>query len=332
MKKLISLTLALLFCFAISLSAFADVWIPPIDDEYYCQALKELAHSKGGAEVLNRYASEYLQAGLKTFDESTADEEIAAVVVRMILQHPKQYEGVMSDPSGVTGISAEAFAACAETRFGRTLRAEDFFECMNGSFLVSESTTAAYETPSNAAYAQSGKFGDYADDAAHPRNVFAYAEDSYYMGDGIYQFSFRIYETTSDPETCYALNDPRTAENALCVGYCYIALKYSGDVEATQFDASGFSLLHFLNDRLSEEELAFLNEEEPQEVSELETEATPTFETVTEHGTPIDEATVDEAPKESGFWTIGTIITVIAVAVAALGAGAAILLLKKKKR
>ncbi|MBQ3356751.1 MAG: hypothetical protein IJG45_06525 [Oscillospiraceae bacterium] len=324
MKKTLSLILALFLCFALSYSTFADVWIPPIDDESYCAGLEELAYSKGGAEVLNRFASEYLHAGLKTFDESTADGVIAAAVVRMIMQHPEQYNRVLRDPTGVTGISEEAFASCAEARFGRTLRAGDFYSCENGYFLVSESTPLTVETPSDTSYAKSSDFSSYADHAAHPRNLFAYANSAYYLGDGNYQMYFLTYETTSDPETCYAINDPETAENARRVGYCYMMLKYSGDVEATQFDPSDFTLLGFYTDTLTEEETERLNQRETQTVTEPE--SPPTF------AMAVDDAPTDEAPQDAGFWTTGTILLTVGIAVLAVGAAIAVLLIKKIKR
>ncbi len=302
MKKLFSLVLALLLCCALSVSAFADVWIPPTDDGGYCEALVQLAFNKEEAEAFNRFAGEYLSAGLEGFDKSTTDEEVAAAVVRMILQHPERYEGVISsyDSSGVVGISAEAFAACAEEKFGRTLRAEDYYTLREHRFLVTASDTGSGETP----------------------HRFVSASAGFYNGDRTYHFMFELYETTADPETCYALEDPLDAENAEFVGYFYLDLYYSGDIEATTIQTSdltvtGFDMFTFVTPDWTE--LA-----ETQETAEAETDVRVETEAVA--------APLSENSNDSGFWKTETIIVTAVVTAAALGAVVAILLIWKKKR
>lgn len=333
MKKLLCLLLTLSFGISLSLPAFADVWIPPVDDDFYCEAFAQIYDTKEGRELINRYASEYLHAGVDTVYESTPDAEIASAVVRMICRYPERYEGVMlaCGTSGCVGIPDEAFTACAESRFGRTLRAEDFFSCEKGYILVSESTTLTVSTPSDASVLHVGDFGDHADRAAHPRSLFAHAERCYYQGDGEYAFWFGTYETTGDAEAYYDLNDPLSAENAQLVGFCNLSVKFVGDVEATQFDASDFYLLWLETYKFTEEEVKLYNEPDPSESAE-ETEASAPFETVTEHGTPVETATVEETAERGGFRSTGTILLTAAVFTAAIGACVAILRIKKKKR
>lgn len=307
MKKLISLALALLLCCALSLTAFADLWIPPTDDGGYCDALAMLAWRKDEVEVINRYASEYLQAGLEFFSDSTADEDVAAAVVRMICQHPERYEGISyaCGRVAVIGIPEEVFAACAEEKFGRTLRADNFFDCENGIFHVKE-TAELWELS----------------------NRFAVAEVSYYNGESNYHFSFKIYETTADPETCYALEDPTAAENAEFIGYCYIDLRYSGYLTATHFEASDFTLtqLDVYAMSVSPVETEIAETRETQQQTPEETAAPSASESTEAH------AQIEEPQKGDGFWTTETIVVTAVVAAAVIGAGIAVLLLWKKKR
>lgn len=308
MKKLIIIVLTLLLCSAFSLNAFADVWIPPTDDGGYCEALAELASNPEEAEVLNRFASEYLQAGLESFSDSTSDEEVAAAVVRMICQHPERYEGI-SYACGrcvYIGIPSEIFAACAKEKFGRTLRADDYFDFENGIFHVKQ-TAELWQAS----------------------NRFAVAEVGYYNGDSNYHFSFKVYETTADPETCYALEDPTTAENAEFIGYSIINLYYGGDLAAKHFETSDFTLTYLgtlSNFPIAAETAETQETQETQYQTPEETEAGSVSKTaeVTEANT--------EKPSSGGLGTTGTIVFTAAVAAAVAAAAVAIVLIWKKKR
>ena len=231
MKKFIALFLTLLFCVALSLNAYADLWIPPVDDGGYCQALVQISGT-AEAEPLNRLASELLR-------------------------------GEVTD-----------------------------------------------------------------------QNVFAYAERWVeYRGDREYSFIFAVYQTTADPETCYALEDPKSAENAQWLCNYSVLLTYLGDTGATQFEASDFTVKEYsafpavvhVEDYIDDVTLSYIEVTEATET--VESEPLPSFETVTETGTPADEAL-----EESGFRTSGTILLTAGVAVLALGTGLAIALIFRKKR
>lgn len=219
MKRLISLFLILLLCCACSVSVFADVWLPPIDDGGYCEALENLPGTEG-EEILNRIASSLVC-------KRWAEEDV-------------------------------------------------FANCDWGS----------------------------------------------YLGDREYLFLFSVYQTTADPETCYALEDPRSAENALLIGRFNLQIKYEGDIEATTFADSDLTPLDCQITKYSEAEIARANHITAQSATTAEVAAV-----------LVTEAAAETDSKANGsFWTAGTILLVIGVSAAAIAAAAAILLVKKKQR
>lgn len=165
-------------------------------------------------------------------------------------------------------------------------------------------------------------------------DIFANCEWCFYNGSAEYDFSFNIYQTTAAPEDCYALQDPSDAENALRIGRCSLQIRYDGDMEATTFSDSNFTLIDHEIYFFTEEEIERANgmTAQPDMTEEFQDQPIPEITAITETQSVPETSTETDSTAESGFWTTGTILLAAGVAVLALGAVLAIALIFRKKR
>lgn len=301
MKKIIIACLALVLCAALTAPVYADVWIPPTDDGGYNESLTKLPQSGEAAEPLNVFLSDCVSTGLTDFDAGTDDDAVVSAVLKYLELHPDRYPGSVAAYTAADGtacmrIDAGAFEACANSLFGRSIRAEDCPGYADGSIYV----TAA--------------------DFGTPVQWVALAEFVEYLGAGGYHVYFRIYEIVGDVENPYALTDPDETEGLRDAGYGAVELTLCTDPDATEFDVSDFSLDSLFCDT----DLPAVAENLPAEPEEAPA--------VTAPAAPSAEPEADAPSASGGLTGRAVTILVIVVALLAAGAAAAIIVLWRKKR
>ncbi len=301
MKKIIIACLALVLCAALTAPVYADVWIPPTDGGGYNEALTQLPHSGEAAEPLNVFLSNCVSTGLTDFDAGTDDDAVVSAVLKYLELHPDRYPGSVAAYTAADGtacmrIDAGAFEACANSLFGRSIRAEDCPGYADGSIYV----TAA--------------------DFGTPVQWVALAEFVEYLGAGGYHVYFRIYEIVGDVENPYALTDPDETEGLRDAGYGAVELTLCCSPDTTDFSVSDFSLDRMFCDA----DLPAVAENLPAEPEEAPA--------VTAPNVPSAEPETGTASASGGLTGKAVTILVIVVALLAVGAAAAIIVVWRKKR
>lgn len=304
MKKLITLLLALLLCAALTLPAFADVWIPPTDDGKWNRALTSLPEDGSACEPLNRFLSRFVEADLTDFREETGEQEMIRAVLKDLELHPEDSAVVCeTDDTGVTYlcIPGEAFENRALTVFDRALRAEDCPGYLDGNIYVT------------------------ADNFDAEPAVFAHAFWCEYMGDGVYYVYFEIYAAEDSVEDCYTLSYPADAEGVRQLGTGTATFLYAGDPEATAFEPGDFQPDTF---HMEVEDIPYTNENLPYTPMEEPTESS-TQETVI---LATDSARQDE-PTTAEAGVSGRLVAILlAVALVVLLAAAVLIIILIKWR
>ena len=301
MRKVFALCSALLLTVMLAVPAFADVWIPPTDDGSYNEALERLPHSGEAAKALNVFLSNYIAAGLTCFDTDTDDDTVACTVLKYLEQHPDLYPGSVAaytdaDGAACMRVAADAFEACADSLFERSIRAESCPGYADGSIYVTAEAFGA------------------------PAQCFAFADFCQYQGMGRYHIYFLVYAIESDVGDCYALNNPAETEGLREVGYGTVELTLLSDPDATEFNVSDFSLNYLFCDT----DLPTVAENLPAEPEEAPPVAAPAIpSTAPETGT---------ASASAGLSGKAITIIVVVVALLAAGAAAAIIVIWRKKR
>ncbi len=291
MKRIFSLSLALLLCAMLALPASADVWIPPYDDGGYNEALAQLPQTEGACKPLNVFLSNYVETGLLEYDDAFPDDQLAKATLKHLELHPDAYPdavvgGTDTDGTAYMRITAQGYEARVKALFGRTLKAEDCPGYQDGAICVTAESFGA------------------------PAGIFAHANFCEYMGDGRYYVAFTLFEGVSGEADYYAMAEipDGAAVQSLCVGTAYFS--YAGDEQTTEFRVEDFELTSL---RMNVTDIPYTNENRPYTPRE-----------------PLPELPPEMSAEQTGG-QLSTVLLIVAVTVVAVAALTLILLKWRKK-
>ena len=226
-KRMLTMALALLLAAAFPMHVAADVWIPP--DDNVNENLLYSIYSEKDCLALNAFVSNYVEANLREFNSSTTD----SVAIAATLKHLELNEGLFGDQvTGFTGDDGVYYMQVAGSVFEDRmwkLFARD----------ISARECPGYED--GFIYVTAENFGG-------PIRVFGSVEYINYIGNGVYDLSFRVYYApngVSDEYSTPYMDIYDRGYRELGTGY---AVFYFNDTAKTSFRSADFRLMDFYMD------------------------------------------------------------------------------------
>lgn len=322
-KRMLCLLLVLVICVSLAPPASADAILFPEDYPPYDITSAHLYN--GSCKALNTFLSNFVEAGLSAYDQSSPDSLRIAVVLKHMELNAKSYSGDVKKVEGDDGktymrISSNAFEKRMDRLFNSNIPASACPGYEDGSILVS----AAH-------------FGG-------PIQVFASVTDCYEKSDDLYQVHFNAYLVNQDFSNWYGTaNDNLPASKLTLLGTGKALVGYDGGETTNTISTADFTLDSF---SLAAENIPCAGENLPYGVEPTEPPTEPPAELPTEAmvsetltaTAPVSTEPVQTAPVKdldtnasSGISTgllILIVILILAIAVLAL---VVILLVFKKK-
>ena len=338
-RRIFALTLALLLCTTLTVSASADAYIPP---EYSPPYDITSAHwDNGTCSALNTFLSNFVEVNLQNYSAASDDSVAIAAVLKHLELNAASFSSdvkkvTLEDGSVYMRITKSVFERRMERLFGKDIPASACPGYEDGSILVS------------------------ADHFGGPIQVFASVYECNEYGDDLYQVYFDAYYVNEDFSGWYrTAHDNLPTNKITLLGSGVAIVRYDGGETNNSISTADFSLEEFsLNAQhipcgganLPQgyeppvQEAPKVEKTEPTEAPTEDTQA-PTQEVPTDAPTQLE--TTEPAPAETvsekdledtgasaeGFFSIRTlIILIILVIVLAVVALVIILVVFRKRK
>ena len=241
-KRLLSLVLASLMLFMLSIPSFADLWVAPTD-AYYKKDVYYLLDDASGRRKMNLFLSNFSEASLKTFDsKKTSDKDILNFLFKHFELNASLYSGVIINDDGVSGkvmtVTQDTIEKAAKNMFNRTFTSHPvsgFSGYKDGNYIVT------------------------ADEAGSPLKVLSIASYIEYYGKNDYKVQFEIYKTESNIDDYYSCSSNEAQTAALQkIGEGSANFNYVGGT-----GSSAFRLTSYFIDPLNTTEFIYTKPNKP---------------------------------------------------------------------
>lgn len=326
-RRLLCVPAAFLIFFASSVTAFADVWIPPTD-KYYNEDVYNILNSAEGRRSMNLFLSNFSEANLESYNPSgTSDADVLKILLKHFELNAPLYSGVTVTSDGSSGIimtiTQSTVEKAAKNMFNRQLTKHPA-----GGF-------AGY---------RDGKYICTANQAGSQLKVLSIANYIEYFGDNKYEAFFTVYKVESNIDKYYSntASEIEKVSGVKKIGEGSAPFNYVGGTGSSAFRLAGYSL-----SEIDKSQLIYTQPNEPV-VQSVTTQApqtsTPTSETSTEQTLPVtqsdttkqettigDKAVIDDEKDKADLRKLA-IITVLVVLTAAGATGVILLAYQKKKK